>query len=78
MLLFHSAALSTPMISNYFKMAFRVFMKNGIQTLINIFGLAIGISFSIVIFLYAHKEINPSTVFMRIQREFTGLRYIRG
>ncbi len=46
------------MISNYFKMAFRVFMKNGIQTLINIFGLAIGISFSIVIFLYAHKEIN--------------------
>ncbi len=49
---------TTCMVSNFFKMAIRVFMKNGTQTLINIFGLAIGISFSIVIFLYAHKEIN--------------------
>jgi putative ABC transport system permease protein len=46
------------MLSNFFKVAFRVFMKNSFQTLINIFGLAIGISFSLVIFLYAHKEIS--------------------
>jgi putative ABC transport system permease protein len=33
-------------------------MRNRLQTLINIIGLAIGISFSIIIFLYAHKEIS--------------------
>jgi putative ABC transport system permease protein len=46
------------MFSNYFKVAFRIFFRNRAYTLINVFGLAIGLTFSIVIFLYAHKEIS--------------------
>ena len=44
------------MFSSFFKVAFRVFLRDRIHTLINIFGLAIGLAFSIIIFLYAHKE----------------------
>src|SRR5512145_2092224 len=46
------------MFGNFFKVAFRMFIRNRVHTLINIFGLAVGISFSIIIFLYAHKEIS--------------------
>lgn len=45
------------MFGNFFKVAFRVFIRDRVHTLINIFGLAIGLAFSIVIFLYVHKEI---------------------
>lgn len=44
------------MFSNFIRVAFRIFFRNRFQTLINIFGLAIGLAFSIIIFLYAHKE----------------------
>ncbi|MBN2812425.1 MAG: ABC transporter permease [Bacteroidales bacterium] len=46
------------MFGNFFKVALRVFLRDRTHTLINIFGLAIGLAFSLVIFLYAHKEIN--------------------
>ena len=46
------------MFGNFFKVALRVFIRDRVHTLINIFGLAIGLAFSIVIFLYAHKEIS--------------------
>jgi putative ABC transport system permease protein len=46
------------MFSNFFKVAFRIFLRDRVHTLINIFGLAIGIAFSIIIFLYAYKEIS--------------------
>jgi len=46
------------MLRSYFKVAFRVFIRNRTHTLINIFGLALGLTFSIVIFLYAHKELS--------------------
>jgi putative ABC transport system permease protein len=44
------------MFFNFFKVAFRVFIRDRIHTLINTFGLAIGLAFSIIIFLYVHKE----------------------
>jgi putative ABC transport system permease protein len=46
------------MLGNFFKVALRVFIRDRVHTLINIFGLAIGLAFSIVIFLYVHKEIS--------------------
>jgi putative ABC transport system permease protein len=46
------------MFSSFLKLAFRVFLRDRVHTLINIFGLAIGLTFSIIIFLYAHKEIS--------------------
>ena len=46
------------MFVNFFKVAFRVFIRNRTHTLVNIFGLAIGLMFSIIIFLYAHKELS--------------------
>ena len=46
------------MLGSFFKVAFRVFIRNRTHTLINIFGLAIGLTFSIIIFLYAYKEIS--------------------
>jgi putative ABC transport system permease protein len=46
------------MLSNFVKVAFRVFVRNRAYTLINIFGLAIGLTFSIIIFLYAYEELS--------------------
>lgn len=46
------------MFGNFFKVALRVFLRDRTHTLINISGLAIGLAFSLVIFLYAHKEIS--------------------
>jgi putative ABC transport system permease protein len=46
------------MFSSFFKLALRIFFRDRVHTLINIFGLAIGLSFSIIIFLYVHKEIS--------------------
>ncbi|HEY8781772.1 MAG TPA: ABC transporter permease [Mucilaginibacter sp.] len=44
------------MIKNYFKIAFRGFWKHKLFTLINIIGLSIGISASLVIYLIVHYE----------------------
>jgi putative ABC transport system permease protein len=46
------------MLAGYLRIAFRVFIRNRAYTLINIAGLAIGLTFSIIIFLYAYKELN--------------------
>jgi putative ABC transport system permease protein len=46
------------MFSSFFKVAIRVFVRDRVHTLINIFGLAIGLAFSIIIFLYVHKELS--------------------
>src|SRR5512133_2391826 len=46
------------MFSSFFKVALRVFNRNRTYTLINTFGLAIGLMFSIIIFLYAHNELS--------------------
>src|SRR6201995_5459903 len=44
------------MIRNYFKIAFRGFWKHKLFTLINIAGLSIGISASVVIYLIVHYD----------------------
>jgi putative ABC transport system permease protein len=44
------------MIKNYFKIAFRGFWKHKLFTLINIIGLSIGISASVVIYLIVHYD----------------------
>jgi len=44
------------MFRSFFKVAFRILMRDSVHTLINISGLAIGLAFSIIIFLYVHQE----------------------
>src|ERR1700749_2087987 len=44
------------MIKNYFKIAFRNFWRHKLFTLINIVGLSIGISASVVIYLIVHYD----------------------
>ncbi len=46
------------MLKNYFKIAWRNFQRNKVFSLINIFGLAIGISACLVIFLIAGHELS--------------------
>ncbi|MCR8556863.1 ABC transporter permease [Mucilaginibacter sp. BJC16-A38] len=45
------------MILNYFKIAFRGFRKHKLFTLINVIGLSIGISASVVIYLIVHYDL---------------------
>jgi putative ABC transport system permease protein len=44
------------MIKNYFKIAWRKLMKNKVFSLINIFGLTIGITVCMMIFLFIMNE----------------------
>jgi len=44
------------MFGSFFKVAFRILVRDRLHTLVNISGLAIGLAFSIIIFLYVHKE----------------------
>src|ERR1700753_1562774 len=44
------------MFKNYFRIALRNFWRNKVFSLINILGLSIGISASLVIFLLVHHE----------------------
>ena len=46
------------MIKNYFIIAFRNLLKNRVYTLINIFGLTVGLSSVIMILLYVQDEMN--------------------
>src|ERR1700761_1211052 len=45
------------MIKSYFKIAFRSFWKHKLFTFINIIGLSIGISASVVIYLIVHYDL---------------------
>ena len=46
------------MLKNYFKIAFRGFLRHKIFTLINIIGLSIGISAALVIYLIIHFDLS--------------------
>ncbi|MBZ9731139.1 ABC transporter permease [Salegentibacter sp. JZCK2] len=46
------------MIRNYFKIAYRNLLNNKVYSLINIFGLAIGMAVTIMIFLWIQDEVN--------------------
>ena len=46
------------MLRNYFKVAYRNLLKNKVFSLVNVFGLAIGMSACFFIFLYVHFELS--------------------
>jgi len=46
------------MLRNYIKIAFRNLLKNKVYSLLNIFGLALGIAACFFIFQYVHFEKN--------------------
>ncbi len=45
------------MFKNYFKIAFRGFWRHKLFTMINIFGLSIGVSAALVIYLMVHYDL---------------------
>ncbi len=47
---------SWSMFTSFFKVAFRILVRDKLNTLINVLGLAIGLAFSIIIFLYVYQE----------------------
>ncbi len=49
------------MILNYIKTAFRSFLRNYVFSLINIIGLSVGLTASILILLYVYNELNYDT-----------------
>ena len=49
------------MIKNYIKIAFRTLVRNKAYALINILGLAIGISFSCMLYMYVDNELSYDT-----------------
>ncbi len=51
------------MFKNYFKIAFRSLWKNKGYSILNIFGLAIGITCASLIFLWVEDEINFNSIF---------------
>ena len=56
------------MIKNYFKIAFRSLKKQPFFTLINIFGLAIGMAGSLLIALYIYEELHYDEMFVDADR----------
>jgi putative ABC transport system permease protein len=54
---FPAITLTTGMIKNYLKIAWRNLLKNKSFSFINIFGLSIGIAACMIIFLYVHNEL---------------------
>ena len=46
------------MLRNYFRIAFRSLSKNKLYTVINVLGLALGVSACLVIFLITHFELS--------------------
>ncbi|WP_299287202.1 ABC transporter permease [uncultured Mucilaginibacter sp.] len=44
------------MIKNYFKSAWRTLLKNKVTTLINLFGLSVGMTTAVFIFIWVHNE----------------------
>jgi putative ABC transport system permease protein len=53
-----STSIYLTMLKNYFKVAYRNLLKNKVFSLVNIFGLAIGMSACFFIFLYVHFELS--------------------
>ena len=64
------------MLPNIFKTTSRFLIKNKVYSLINIFGLAIGLATSILIFLYINDELsydkfhNDFETIFRVQEEY--------
>ena len=58
------------MIKYFFKIVYRAFLRNKLNSFINIFGLAIGLSSFILISLYVNYELNWDTYHKNHERTF--------
>jgi putative ABC transport system permease protein len=58
------------MLKNYFKIAWRNLLRNKLYSLINIIGLAIGVSCCVLIFLYVQYELSYDTYNTKSDRIF--------
>ncbi|HNP07037.1 MAG TPA: cell division protein FtsX, partial [Cyclobacteriaceae bacterium] len=58
------------MIRNYFKVAFRALLRNRTFTLVNIFGLVVGISFSCMLYIYVSNELSYDTFHSKSDRTY--------
>ena len=56
------------MIRNYFKIAFRSLKKQSFFTMINTFGLAVGMAGSLLIGLYIYDELSYDKMFLDADR----------
>jgi putative ABC transport system permease protein len=54
----HAVTNSTPMLLNYFKVAFRSLLRNKLTSFINICGLALAIACSLLIYLFLQDELS--------------------
>ena len=72
------------MFKNYFKIAVRTILRNKTYSIINIFGLSIGIACAILIILWVHDELsydrfhkNSSDLFLVVQKSYNqnGIEY---
>lgn len=58
------------MLKNLLKIAYRNFQKDSIYSFINVFGLAVGIACSLLIFLYVHDELHYDSFHPEAQRTY--------
>lgn len=70
-LVFSSLLLNMAMTKSYFKLAWRNLYRNKISSLINIFGLAVSISVSLVLFLWIIEMYDRDTFHEKADRIFT-------
>ncbi len=74
--LFNSIYWGITMYKNYFKIAYRNFLRFKLYSLINIFGLALGLSVCIMIYLWVQDELSYDTFHKNADRIFrTEQRY---
>jgi ABC-type antimicrobial peptide transport system permease subunit len=62
------------MLKNYFKIAFRNLLRYKVFSLINIFGLSVGMACTILILLWVHDELSFDTFFKNSDRIYLVLR----
>ncbi len=58
------------MIRNYFKIAIRSLIRNKVFTLINVFGLVLGISFSTMLYTYVSNELSYDSFHTKADRTY--------
>src|SRR6187551_3791501 len=56
------------MIRNYFRIALRAFLRNGVYSFINVAGLSVGIACSILILLWVHDEVTFNRFFPKYEQ----------
>ena len=60
------------MFKNYIKTAFRAMLKNGAYSLLNIFGLAVGIACAALILLWVEDEVTFDHQFEKMRHHYKG------